>query len=89
MLVLIPYPLALVDFQKKCAHQLMSACAMEYPILGNYRFHKPLSIYIIINLFFHFILGMHITHKPMTHISFLQNGDIININVTVYFNVCF
>lgn len=37
MPVLIPHLLAMEDFQRVYAHQLMSACAMEYLILASYR----------------------------------------------------
>jgi len=85
MLVLIPLPLAMVDFRKVCAHQLMSACAMEYLILDSYRFVKPILL-LLLFLTFPFASILFIT-TDIRH--FLQNGDIINIDVTVYLDVCF
>lgn len=82
MLVLIPHPLAMVDFRKACAHQLMSACAMEYLILGSYRFYEPILLFLTLSL-------ACILLVTDDNDLFLQNGDIINIDVTVYLDVCF
>ncbi|KAG4403326.1 hypothetical protein GLYMA_01G087000v4 [Glycine max] len=77
MPVLIPHPLAMVDFRKVCAHLLMSACAMEYLILGSYRFYEPILLFLTLSL-------ACILLVTDDNDLFLQNGDIINIDVTVY-----
>lgn len=79
MLVLILHHLATGDFQRVFAHQLMSACVMEYQILVNYRFPICIS-----NIYIKFMFVTTYTNNN----SFGQSGDIINIDVTVYLNVC-
>lgn len=75
-LVLILHPLAMEDFRRVFVHQLMSACVMEYLILASYRSGVCLLL-----------LLLHAYVSSLMN-SLVQDGDIINIDVTVYLNVC-
>ena len=79
-----PRLLAMVGFQRVYVHQWMNAFAMEYQILVHWR---CFSFKLLSYLTMYFWLFKYKFKWNLWYVFYLQDGDIINIDVTVYLNV--
>ena len=75
-----PLLLAMVGFQRVYVHQWMNVFATEYQIPVHLR-SSPFKFFSFLTLYF------WLFKFKLKICVYLQDGDIINIDVTVYLNV--